>query len=140
MCEANILNNQDPVTWAYLVLVCLKVRYTITSEGCVCACVHVHVSVSSAFTMILYNVHIHVSDQEASGGRTSSEVCSEGITLSIHHCKIYVYTCVREDSIPFLQTGLGAELDVVDKIRQEMVSHSQDPTHQHIPHLLTQLT
>ena len=106
-------------------------------RGGVCVCVRVHASVSSAFTMTLYNVHIHVSDQEASGGRTSSEVCSEGITSSLHHCKIYVYTCVREDSIPFLQTGLGAELDVVHKIRQEMVSHSQD---QHIPHLLTQLT
>ena len=34
LCEANILNNLDPVVWAYLTLVCLKV--------CVCVCVHVH--------------------------------------------------------------------------------------------------
>jgi tetratricopeptide (TPR) repeat protein len=26
LCEANILNNTDPLTWAYLTLVCLKVR------------------------------------------------------------------------------------------------------------------
>ena len=32
LCEANILNNLDPVVWAYLTMVCLKVPPVLTAH------------------------------------------------------------------------------------------------------------
>jgi tetratricopeptide (TPR) repeat protein len=76
LCEANVLNNHDPLIWAYLTLVCLKTGRPVEAE--------------------------------------------QALKFAV-------------------KTGLRTELGVVQEIRQEMMSHQQDPAHQHIPHLLTQL-
>lgn len=61
LTEANILNNLDPEVWAYLTMVCLKVRVHVDMY------MHVHVAVWRYMQHSVTHVVCTCADTEASG-------------------------------------------------------------------------